>query len=360
MKRLNIYYRKDGRYEGRLSKGKHRNGKRKYQYFFGRTREEVERKMLDTVQVQAADMNCNITVGQLFSEWFQSIRHRIKESTAANYMMKANKHILPKFSNFAVSHVSSAVILEFIDKKLNAGLSNRYVADIIILLKSMYKYAARTYHITSPLEGITLPRKKSSEIRLLDNNEQRKLQQYMQDNSDRTTLGISVSLHMGLRIGELCALQWSDIDLEKRILTVRKTIQRIQCPSSNTKTKLIITEPKSESSKRSIPIPEFLIGMLQRYSGKGNEYLLSGMVKPIEPRTMQYRFSKMLKNVNLPSVHFHALRHMVASNCVKLGFDVKALSEILGHSSVEITLNRYVHSSFEQKIEYMKRLSLAV
>lgn len=96
-----------------------------------------------------------------------------------------------------------------------------------------------------------------------------------------------------------------------------------------------------------------------KFKGKDEDFLLTGTEKPIEPRAMQYRFRTILKNTKLPSVHFHALRHMFASNCVKLGFDIKALSELLGHSSVEITLNRYVHSSFEQKREYMKRLDLA-
>jgi integrase len=101
-----------------------------------------------------------------------------------------------------------------------------------------------------------------------------------------------------------------------------------------------------------------MVKFLEKYKGKSKEYLLSGTEKPVEPRTMQYRFAKILKNVNLPSVHFHALRHMFASNCVKLGFDVKALSEILGHSNVEITLNRYVHSSFAQKVAYMERVKM--
>ena len=144
--------------------------------------------------------------------------------------------------------------------------------------------------------------------------------------------------------------------MKKRILTVRKTLQRIQCQDGVTKTKLVITEPKSESSKRKIPIPAHVIPLLLKFQGNKNEYLISGKETPTEPRTLQYRFSKILKNVNLPSVHFHSLRHMFASRCIRLGFDVKALSEILGHSSVEITLNRYVHSSFEQKIEYMSRL----
>ena len=141
----------------------------------------------------------------------------------------------------------------------------------------------------------------------------------------------------GLRIGELCPLQWKDIDLEKRIISVSKTMQRIQCPTAAGKTKLIITDPKSESSRRQIPIPECMMSFLLKFKGKPNEYLLTGTEKPIEPRAMQYRFRTILKNAKLPSVHFHALRHIFATNCIKLGFDVKALSELLGHSSVEIT-----------------------
>ncbi|MCD7811808.1 MAG: site-specific integrase, partial [Ruminococcus sp.] len=174
------------------------------------------------------------------------------------------------------------------------------------------------------------------------------------------TMGIALCLTTGLRIGELCALQWEDVDLKKRILTVRKTIQRIRKPNGKSKTSLIITEPKSESSKRSIPIPECMVKLLKNFKSNPKDFLISGKEKPIEPRTMQYRFAKILKNVNLPSVHFHALRHMFASNCIKLGFDVKALSEIWGHSNVEITLNRYVHSSFAQKQAYMSRVQLNI
>ena len=109
---------------------------------------------------------------------------------------------------------------------------------------------------------------------------------------------------------------------------------------------------------RSIPLTESMVEFLKEFKGEDNEFVLSGKNKPLEPRTMQYRFAKILKNVNLPSVHYHSLRHVFASTCIKLGFDVKALSELLGHSSVEITLNRYVHSSFDQKREYMERLNL--
>ena len=157
----------------------------------------------------------------------------------------------------------------------------------------------------------------------------------------------------GLRIGELCALKWSDIDLSQRTISVSRTIQRIKVQGG---TQLIITEPKSISSVREIPIPDCILPLLKNFCSKGESYILSGTAKPVEPRTMQYRFQALLKKAKLPSIHFHALRHMFATNCVELGFDVKSLSEILGHSGVEITLNRYVHSSLERKKAFMKKL----
>lgn len=234
-----------------------------------------------------------------------------------------------------------------------------FQTDILILMKSVFKYASHTYHVFNPMDGLIMPKKHKTEIRLLTQSEENRLMQIVMQNQNLTTLGIALAKMTGLRIGELCALKWKDIDLEKRNLTVRKTLQRIQVKGGNQKTKLILTDPKSETSKRTIPIPESMLDFLRKFHGEPEQFVLSGSSKPIEPKTMQYRFVSILKNGNLPSVHFHALRHMFASTCVKLGFDIKMLSEILGHSGVEITLNRYVHSSFEQKSELMNRLKMA-
>lgn len=358
MKGLNIYKRKDGRFEGRITT-EITDGKRKFKAFFGKTEEDVLSKMKKFRALLPQPTEKKLILSSIFTEWFQSISYRVKDSTLANYLLKADKHILPAFGKQNITEIVQTSIYQFIRDKQNSGLSNRYITDILILMKSVFKYAARTYHAINPMEGLAMPKKQKAEIRLLTEAEERKLMQIVMGNQNFTTLGIALAKLTGLRIGELCALQWGDIDLEKRILTVRKTIQRIQVKGGSRKTKLVITEPKSETSKRSIPIPECIIGFLRKFQGKADEYMLSGTEKPVEPRTMQYRFATILKNGNLPSVHFHALRHMFASNCVKLGFDIKALSEILGHSGVEITLNRYVHSSIEQKSDFMNRLKIA-
>ena len=171
--------------------------------------------------------------------------------------MKADKHILPAFGKIAVSSLTANHVYNFIADMQKAGFSPRYIADIVILMKTVFKYAVRIYQIFNPLDGIVMPKKKSPEIQLLDEAEQKTLQQYIGTHQNRSTLGTALSMTTGLRIGELCPLQWRDIDLEKRILNVTKTMQRIQCPTKTSKTKLIITDPKSESSRRQIPIPEW-------------------------------------------------------------------------------------------------------
>jgi len=356
----NIYLRKDGRYEARLSLGKNDNGKRKYRSFYGATREEAELKLMASQGIPSNEYAITeMTVKELTFDYLNVIKPRLKESSEANYIMKANKHIIPAFGTIKCSLLKAKSIVNFIDNKLKSGLSARYVADIIVLLKSIFRYASRTYGIKNPTEGITVPKKSKSEIAVLNKTEQTALLSYITTEPDLTSLGIAISLYTGIRIGELCALQWKDVDFDNKTITVRKTVQRIQTVGMKAKTKLVITEPKSQSSIRTIPVPECIIDMLKGYKDSAEKYVISGKFSPIEPRTIQYRFAAILKKAKLPSVHFHSLRHAFATNCIALGFDVKTLSEILGHSSVEITLNRYVHSSMDRKKALMEKLKWA-
>ena len=353
------YQRRDGRWECRVSLGSV-NGKRKYRSYYGSTEQEAEYKMMldyQTVQHQAAVTE--MTVRELSSEWMYVTRNRIKESTAANYRMKLDKHILPAFGERNIAVLAAKDIYAFIESKLKSGLSARYVTDIIVLLKSIYRYACREYAVRNVLDGIVLPKRKTSEVRTLTKTQQKELSTYLNNNRSTTTLGVALSLYTGVRIGELCALQWQDIDLANSTLTVRKTIQRIQCFSGRNKTQLIITEPKSANSLRTIPIPDCIMPMLKEFESKGAEYILSGSCRPVEPRTMQNRFKRVLNNANLPSINYHALRHSFSTSALELGFDIKTLSEILGHSSVEVTLNRYIHSSMDRKRACMNLLSLS-
>ena len=356
----NIYQRKDGRYEARISLGKDENGKRHYRSFYGNTAEEAEFKMLSAREpVTATTDLTGMTVRELTFEYIATIKPRLKESSEANYRLKAEKHIIPAFGDMMCVMLRANDVYSFIENKLKIGLSARYVADIIVLLKSVYRYASRVYGINNSLEGVVMPKRTKPEIVILSKSEQSRLMTYLKEDFDLNAFGIALSLHTGIRIGELCALQWNDIDLANRTIIVRKTVQRIKNYGGKTATKLVITEPKSASSVRIIPVPDCLIAILERVKDSSEKYVLSGKYSPVEPRTVQYRFTSILKKANLPSVHFHSLRHAFATNCVALGFDVKTLSEILGHSNVEITLNRYVHSSLERKRACMNMVKWA-
>ena len=192
--------------------------------------------------------------------------------------------------------------------------------------------------------------------RLLNSSEQNILTEQLMSDINPSNAGILISAATGMRIGELCALKWSDFDFEKSTVTVSRTMQRIK-NQDGSGTKIIVTFPKSRTSLREIPIPEFLKNTLAEIKTNDDNFVITGTSKFVEPRTMQYRFRNILKRFNLPQVNFHSLRHMFATKCVALGIDVKTLSEILGHSSVKITLDRYVHSSMERKQSCMKLFS---
>lgn len=354
----NIYKRKDGRWEGRYKCGYDEDGKTKYHSVYARTYNEVKEK-LSKIKIEPVSVATvgKMTVKELFVEWLSAVQLRVKESTYANYRMKVEKHILPVFSRLTYSALSTQLVHEFIRKKLECGLSQKYVSDIIVVLKSMAKYASIQHGYYNPLNNITMPKPHKKDLTLLSEFEQKNFQKYISNNINFTKIGIMLSYYTGLRIGEVCGLKWSDIDFKNHTLTIRRTIQRIMKKNGNKSTELIISSPKSRTSERTIPLPDFLYKILVDYKMDKNAYILSGSTKIIEPRTMQYRYKSMLKKAGLPSVNYHCLRHMFATNCVKLGFDVKTLSEILGHSNVEITLNRYVHSSMERKIICMNLIS---
>ena len=360
MIRGTTYKRKDGRWECRISLGSE-SGHKKYRSFYGKTKEEAEYKMVMASQSSehTTEQITEMTVKELALEWFSVSKNRIKESTAANYRMKIEKHIVPAFGSMNAALIKTKAVYEFMEKKLRNGLSARYISDIMVVLKSIFRYAAREYNINNVIDGIIMPKKSKPEITIMSKDEQKRLANYISNNRNTSALGVALSLYTGMRIGEICALRWENIDIEKRVLTVRHTIQRIQCFEGSSKTKVIIAEPKSQSSRREIPIPDCLLPMLKELKSKNSAFVLTGTEKPIEPRTMQYRFKRILKNAGICEYNYHMLRHCFASDAVELGFDVKTLSEILGHSSVQITLDRYIHTSMEHKRSCMNLLTMS-
>lgn len=170
-------------------------------------------------------------------------------------------------------------------------------------------------------------------------------------------MGVLLSLRAGLRIGEVCALSWEDVDLSKEVIHIRHTVARVDSTEAGRKTKLILDAPKTASSERYIPICSDLLTVLKRIrSGGSSGFVVSGSEYFVSPRTFEYRYHTLLKAAKVSSVNFHCLRHTFATRCIEVGVDVKSLSEILGHSSVSITMDTYVHSSIELKRAQIEKL----
>ncbi len=353
---INITLRKDGRYVGKFITDYDCNGKAHYQYVYGKTYDEAEHKVMIGREVATRFFSGKyITVRKIYTEWMNAVANRVKESTLANYQNKFEKHILPEFGDIPCADLTAGRINAFINQKLSEGLSASYVRDIFTVFKTMLKYAQEEYGFRLSIKNVVLPRSERKQVEKISDTEQRKLISYLKENMSITAFGILLSLFMGLRIGELCGLKWEDVDFHHKILHIRKTVQRISCKSGNRKTKIVISVPKSATSFRDIVIPNSLMKYFEMFRSKADHFILSGTDKPVEPRTMQYRYKKILRTADVENHNYHKLRHTFATNSAEKGFNVKALSAVLGHSSVTLTLNRYIHPdrTYERRLMNM-------
>ena len=365
----NIYKRKDGRWEGRYIKS-HENGKAHYGYVYGKTYKETKQKIISFAQNTAApvvkvepELQTG-TFGATALEWLAVAQNQLKESSYVKYRNIINNHLLPVFGIRAIPDITRDDVSQFCNLLLSEeyntpALSNATVSTILCVLKNIFDYAAEVkLYATVDLRGISI-RQSQHQLRVLSVSEQQKLSGYLCENLNLNNLGLLICLYTGLRVGEICALKWGDVNFEEKSIYVRQTMQRLQCTDlGESKTKIVISNPKSDSSVRRIPMPDELFNLIAQYQFPEDAYFLTGTSKQyVEPRNMQNKFKKAIKECGIENANFHALRHTFATRCVELGFDIKSLSEILGHSSVNITLNRYVHPSMELKQQNMNKLS---
>lgn len=316
--------------------------------------------------IRRPDTPGRASVAGVAHDYIAFCRGTSKRSTCATYSTALTRHILPEFGARNIETVCIDDINRFLRKKafpdFDQSLSPGTLRLLVCVMRGLFRYAAERGYAVVGYDSIRCPAQNGTEARVLDAQEQLLLRNYLCRDPQGTELGVLICLYTGLRIGEICALRWGDIDLEHGCLRVCRTMQRIRnldwdenCGQG--RTKVIIDAPKSRSGKRSIPLPGFLLELLYTRRKEPDCYVLTGKAgKFIEPRTFQRRYLRILQQAGVEYVNFHALRHTFATNCVQLGFDAKALSEILGHSSVSVTLNTYVHPSAELLRSYMELL----
>ena len=360
----NIYLRKDGRWEGRYLKGKV-DGKRQYGYVFGKTYEDAAQKLDAALMVLAGEDSCSETFETLCNEWLSVQSPELKASSIAKYSNVLKSYLLPKFGKEDVCSISRNDVMLFSRELLvsggvrGKGLAPKTVNSTLSVMKNVFDYVRKEKGLQVPEISDICVKQPQKPMRILSRQEQQRLSRFLCDEPTPCHLGILLCLYTGLRIGEICALTWGDICIAEKYLYVHQTMQRIQIPGmTERKTKVVIQPPKSDCSIRKIPIPCEMMQILLPEQKGDNAFLLTGLERIfVEPRSMENQFKAAAKNCEITDVNFHALRHTFATRCVELGFDIKSLSEILGHASVNITLNRYVHPSMELKQKNMDMLS---
>lgn len=312
-------------------------------------------------------MTENTQYKTLVNTWLNQKKPMITPSTHANFVLISENHLIPYFGKRKICSISETDIQNYIgylynegrlDK--NGGITVKGIRDIILVLRLSLHYAYKERII--PLlnwDLIEYPKDTSvKKVTSLSKDQEQELIQCIYMDLNRRTAGILIGLFTGVRIGELCGLQMSDISLTEKTITINKTVQRIYDKKKGT-TYINVGPPKTKTSARTIPLPTLLVNIIKKfYTDNPNHYFLTGKTKPTEPRTYRQFFTRFLKRNGLQQVKFHEIRHTFAVRAIEIPeFDVKSLSEILGHKNVSFTLNVYGSANMQQKVKCMNLLN---
>lgn len=378
----NVFQRKDGRYEARYIKGRRADGRPLYGFCYGRTYEEAkdkaDRAREEIGQAKKPEAGQRPDMACFCDRWLSANSARLKPSSRAKYRTDIENHIKPFFGEKLPGEILPEEIDGFTQSLLTGkGLSPKTVRSILTLFHSILSYTGKRSGGKLPDMEITYPKSFRKNTRVLDEKEESALVQLLAQEMDACKFGVYLALRTGMRIGEICALRWCDISFEAAAISVCHTALRL--PRGNacqadpdrpsaaagddggalalSRTELVIGTPKSESSLRLIPLMPDIATLCERFRPEEpGAFLLTGTDRCMDPRKLQRHLKKYLEECGIPEAHFHTLRHTFATRCVEAGFDVKTLSEILGHSNIGITMNLYVHPNLDLKRENMNRL----
>ena len=358
----NIHKRKDGRWEGRYIKTRTSEGKIQWGYVYGTVYAEVKRVLIQK-KAEAGFYSLkrtDLTFEALAEVWLHSLQNSIKESTYAHYSYTLHKYLLPILSKVPVASLDESFLeqaMQQIIAPTEKPLGNSSARECLSMLRRICKYAAHL-RLIRPMElEVALPKAIDKISVTLSPTEQQHLCQYVLGNPTPRKIGLLLGLELGLRIGEICGLQWGDFDLKLGTLKINRTVCRISCGDGHTK--VVIQTPKTRTSRREIPLPKQLLVMLEKLRGSASNatwFLSSNESKPTEPRCYRKSIKVYLKQATVRQVRPHVLRHTFATTCLQARCDVKTLSELLGHANANITLQRYVHSDLTRKRREMNRI----
>lgn len=290
-------------------------------------------------------------IDKIIELWKADKRLYVKKSTYSAYLLLIENHIRPYFSE--KEEITEEDIQKFVLTELKNGLSQKTIKDIIIVLKMIMKFGVKQKFLVHNEIDIKFPTiGEKTDLEVLNKNDHKKIINYLQENFTFKNLGIYICLSTGMRIGEICGLLWSDIDMDSGVIKVRRTVQRIYIIDEGKRhTEILIDAPKTKNSIRDIPMTTELYKVIKPLKKivNDNYFVVTNDIKPTEPRTYRNYYTRLIKKLNIPKLKFHGLRHSFATRCIESKCDYKTVSVILGHSNISTTLNLYVHPNIEQK-----------
>lgn len=361
----NIYKRKDGRWEGRYKKGYRSNGKIKYGYVYGRAFQEVRIKLYSLkahyhTQQELYGEAC-IPLEEWGKSWLQEIQREVKPSTLSSYHYKLRKCVFPFIGQLFLNELTADSGKKLIAGWLESGLRPLTMQVILRITNKCLNHAKDKNKIKeNPFLTLKLPKVTNQKIRALTKKEQQKLEKVALKEKRNAGLPTYLALYTGLRIGEIAALRWKDVDFDNNLIHVNQTYQRIPLDFRERKTQLIIGSTKSTSGSRAIPMSQSLRTKLIKFrrQAKGS-FVFSTKNHPMEPRLLTYHFHQIRKKCGLEDIHFHQLRHTFATRCLEAQSDILSVSALLGHASTKLTLDTYADSMMEQRIEVIYQMERA-
>ncbi len=303
-------------------------------------------------------MNQQKQISEVVDLWKADKKQYVKKSSYAAYLLLTENHLLPAFGE--KYEIEEADVQNFVFQKLESGLSQKTIKDILIVLKMILKFGAKKKWINYTPFDIQFPTvRESQSMEILSRADQKKIMNYIQEHFTFRNLGVYICLSAGMRIGEVCALTWNDVDTDRGIINVRQTIQRIYVIEDGIRrTELILDTPKTKNSIREIPLSKDLLRILKPFKKIVNPsfFVLTNDIKPTEPRTYRSYYKNLMKDLKMPELKFHGLRHSFATRCIESKCDYKTVSVLLGHSNISTTLNLYVHPNMEQKKKAIEQM----
>lgn len=297
-------------------------------------------------------------ISEVITHWKADKKQYVKKSSFSAYTLLIENHLQPVFGD--KFDVEETDVQAFVFQKLEAGLSHKTIKDILIVLKMILKFGAKHKWMNYTPFDIQFPTEREKHnIEVLSRSDQKKIMNYIQEHFTFRNLGVYICLSAGVRIGEVCALTWEDIDTDNGVISINRTIQRIYIIEDGLrKTELILDTPKTKNSIREIPINKDLLRILKPFKKIVNSsfFVLTNDAKPTEPRTYRSYYKNLMKELNMPELKFHGLRHSFATRCIESNCDYKTVSVLLGHSNISTTLNLYVHPNMEQKKKAIEQM----